>query len=306
MAERQAGLDGVVLCSGGLYIAQRGYELPRGGPGLRVRDVAAVSLPDSAAVEARTTDGAVWRRHWLEHDRLVIDFIGIASVDVSEDTGDIVFDRLLMEDMEQHLLFDHILPLVLARRGRLVLHGALVSRNGDGAVLAGVGGVGKSTLTAFAWSRGWTVGGDDGAVVTVGTPPTAEPTYPTIRLAPASAHLLGLETEGTSPVAGKLRLAAEDRRPFLRDGVTLRLIAILEPAAAAEDAHFEPLDGVSAHARLFGSTFHAELAGGRLLPAIIEQLARLVETTTVGRLRVPRGIDGLEAAERVLRDRIEA
>ena len=45
----------------------------------------------------------------------------------------------------------------------MVLHGAVVSRDGAGAVLIGATGAGKSTLTAYAWQAGWTVGGDDGA-----------------------------------------------------------------------------------------------------------------------------------------------
>jgi hypothetical protein len=57
-------------------------------------------------------------------------------------------------------------------------------------------------------------------------------------------------------------------------------------------------------AELFGSTFHAELPGHRLLPAVVGDLATIVEATVVGRLSVPRGVDGLAAAERVLQSQL--
>lgn len=294
-------LEDVVLCSGGLWVAQRGAEPPVRGPGLRVGGIAPVRLPEADPVEAYRDDSVVWRRHWLEGDRLAIEFVGLATVEVDEASGTVVFDRQLPEQMEQHLLLDHVLPLVLARRGRLVLHGAVVSLHGRAAVLMGASGAGKSTLTAFAWQQGWTVGGDDGAVLYATDPPTVEPTYATVRLTPASADLLGIVPEATSGVVGKLRITGDGDRAFRQQRVELGLIAIIEPAATGQPARFQRLDGIEAHARLFGSTFHAELSQTGRLPGVIERLASIVEVSTVGRLSVPRGIEGLTAAERLLR-----
>lgn len=299
------GLEDVVLCSGGLYVAQRGARLSDQSPALRVASVAPVSPPDGPPVEARRTDNVVWRRHWLEPDRLVVEFVDLVIVAVDGGSGTVVFDRQVAPDMEQHLLLDHVLPLVLAQQGALVVHGGLISRDEKGVVLMGASGVGKSTLTAFAWQRGWTVGGDDGVVVFATDPPMAEPTYPTVRLSPASADLLGIDTRTAPSVVGKVRLPANGGEPFRQDPVEVRLIASLEPAPAGDDARFEQLSGVEAHARLFGSTFHAELTRERLLAAIVGDLASIVETATVGRLSVPRGLDGLAAAERLLQHRLD-
>ncbi len=274
-------------------------------PALHVGEVRAVVPPDSPPAEARNSDNFVWRRHWLLDDRLVIEFIGLATVELDRESGTVVFDRLLPSDMEQHLLFDHILPLALASRGALVLHAGLISREGKGVVLVGASGAGKSTVTAFAWQRGWTVGGDDGAVLFPSKPPTAEPTYSTVRLTPHSADLLGLSAEGTSSVVGKQRLAGNGDRAFRGDRVELRVIALLKPVPAGAAARFERLDAVEAHARLFGSTFHADLSGNRFLPAVLDALASIVETTPVGRLSIPRSRDGLVAAERLLRTVLE-
>lgn len=247
----------------------------------------------------------MWRRHWSELDRLVIEFVDLAVVEVDDPSGMVTFDRQLPAEMEQHLLFDHVLPLVMARRGALVLHGGVISRARKGAVLVGATGAGKSTLTAFAWQHGWTVGGDDGAVVHATDPPTVEPTYATVRLTPASADLLGIDPRMSAAVIGKMRIAGEGSRAFSQECVELRVIAIIEPAGAGEEARFEPLHGIDAHARLFGSTFHADLSRDRLLPKVIDRLASVVETSTVGRLTVPRGRGGLAAAERLLRGALE-
>jgi hypothetical protein len=290
-------LDRVVPCSGGLLVAPRGATGPA-VPALRVGSVGTVRPPPSAPVEVRRNDDHVWRRHWLDGDRLVIDFVDVAFVEVDRDT--VTFDRSLAPEMEEHLLLDHVLPLVLARDGQLVVHGGVIGRGGQGAVLVGATGAGKSTLTAFAWQRGWTVGGDDGAVLFTTDPPTAEPTYATLRLTPATTDLLGIDPAVCSEVVGKVRVHGHGREAFHQGPVELRAIAIIEPVAAGE-ARFEPLAGADAHARLFGSTFHAELSRNDRLPATLEGLAAIVETTTVGLLLVPRGLDGLASAELLLR-----
>lgn len=299
------GLDGVVLCSDGLHVAQRGSEHPRHTAALWVRNVGPVARPDTQPVQARRTDGVVWRRHWVDDDRLVIEFVDLVTIEVREAGGDVIFDRPLPAELEQHLLFDHVVPLVLARRGQLVLHGGVISRDEKGVVLVGASGTGKSTLTAFTSQHGWTVGGDDGAVLSMSDPPTVQPTYATVRLTPVSAALLGMNPAEASSVVGKLRLWRTADRPFNPGAVPLRLIAIIVPADAGAEVRFERLDGMSAHAKLFGSTFHAELSAARFLPAIVDRLASIVETTPVGSLIVPRGLDGLAAAEKVLRTEIE-
>lgn len=308
-------LADVVVCSGGLLVVQRGAErFPESSdspdsPSLRVGPVGAVTPPDSPPLTARRSDNVVWRRHWPQDRRLVVEFVDVAFVEVDDTAGTVVFDRELLAEMEQHLLFDHILPLVLARNGRIVLHGGVVSRAGRGVVLVGSSGAGKSTLTAYLWQHGWTVGGDDGAVLSPGSDsngvPTAEPTYATLRLSPASAHLLGLATDSSSPVVGKLRfsdcrLSDDGQGRFRQAPVGLRLVAIVEPQLDRGEAAFERLGGIEAHAELFGSTFHADFSR-TMLPAVVDGLGAVVEATMVGRLRVPRGRDGLARAEALLR-----
>lgn len=297
-------LPAVVDCASGLRVAQRGAAPVVPPADLHVGPVVPVVAPAQQPEEAHRFDGVVWRRHWSSPARLVIDFVDLAVVEVDA-AGVVTFDRPLPAEVEQHLLLDHVLPLVIARRGGLVVHGGVISCDGRGVVLVGSSGAGKSTLVAFAWQRGWTVGGDDGAVLGAGPPPTAQPTYSTVRLAGAGMALVGLPPSAGSPVVGKRRLTGEGDAAFLPAPVPLHLVAVVEPVAAGEGARFEAIAGIEAHAELFGSTFHAELASRRLLPTVVEELASIVETTAVGRLAVPRGVEGLAAAERVLRTRLD-
>lgn len=300
------GLGGIVQCAGGLMVAQRGTEIPPNSLGWQVGEVAPVAVPDSTPVISQRSDGVIWRRHWSERETLVIDFVDLARAEVDDRSARITFDRVLSDEMEEHLIFDHILPLALATRGSLVLHGGVISLDRHAAVLVGATGSGKSTLTAFAWQRGWTVGGDDGAVLHTADPPVVEPTYATIRLSPASMALLGIDESGSTSVIGKKRIEAEGAKAFSQERVELNVIVIIEPVPASDPPRFTKLDGIDAHARLFGATFHADFSQDRLLPSVLDRLAKIVETTTVGRLSVPRGRTGLEGAEQKLRTLVGA
>jgi len=294
----------VVVGAGGLRIAQRHAPNDVAVGDLRVGPLAPVALPEGPALEAQSSDGTVWRRHWEDGLRLIIDFVDVARAEV-DGAGLVTFDRAIPAEVEEHLLLDHVLPLVLAQRGALVVHGGVISWRGTGAVLLGSSGHGKSTLTAFAWQRGWMVGGDDGAVLASGRPPTAEPTYPTVRLTTDSAALLGIDVDTGSPVAGKIRLADDRVRPLCATPVPVGVIAIVTPGDAGDTARFDPVAGAEAHAELFGSTFHADLRTRRLLPQIVDDLGQIIDSTLVGRLVVPWGWAGLHEAETVLRATLE-
>ncbi len=289
----------MVTAAGGLRVAQRGARAD--GSDLRVVGVAPVAVPTCTPSETEFPDGALWRRMWMLPDRLVLEFVGRVVVEVCDRDGSIVFDRLLAPDLEQHVLLDHVLPLVLARRGDIVLHAGVLTRGDRAVMLIGQSGVGKSTLTAYAGQQGWTIGGDDCAVVRPASPVLAEPTYPTVRLTPDAAHLLGLPEDVGSPIAGKRRLADEEQR-FRQQPAVLALVARIEPVPAGEPAAFTTVRGAEAHTALLTSTIHADVTGGALFQDVLTGLVRVVESVPIGRLSVPRGRSGLADAERVLRE----
>lgn len=289
-----------------LIVAATGLTLaPRGSASradLYVADVAPVQLPDAPGLDAHTAQGLLWRRLWLEPERLVAEFVGFARAEVRDADGAVVFSRVLAPDIEQHLLLDHLLPLVLARRAFTVLHGAVVHRGGRAVVLLGPTGAGKSTLTAYAWQHGWTVAGDDGAVLTLGHPPTVQATYPTIRLTPAAARLLDIVPEPGADVAGKHRVTGAGPAAFCGDAVDLATVVVLRPVGEGKPAEMTRLRGAAAHVALFSATFHVDLGGGPQLRSVVDELATLVGVVPIHVLSVPRGRDGLAAALQALEE----
>ncbi|MGY1739564.1 MULTISPECIES: hypothetical protein [unclassified Blastococcus] len=269
--------------------------------------MAPVTLPTAAAAEARAPDGAVWRRVWSLPGRLVVDFPGLAALEAADD-GTVTVDRTLPPDLEAHLLLDHLRPLLLARRGELVLHAAVVALGDRAAVLLGASGAGKSTLSAYAWQRGWTLGGDDGAVLRLHADRVeVEPTCPTVRLTAEAAALLGIPADQGAASVGKRRLRTVGTgRPLLAGPVRLVRAVALERLPGGRPARYTALAGVDAHAALFGCTLAAHLGRGPVLRSVVDRLGRVAESVGVGRLEVPRGRSGLADAERLLRREVTA
>ena len=296
-------LSPVVRCAGDLTVALREADpasVPAGA--YRVGPVAPLTRPSDDPVDAQRSDGVVWRRNWRAPQHMVIEFVDLALVDIDHASRRITFDRVLPDDVEEHLLLDHVVPMLLADRGLLVVHGAVASLGGAGVVLVGSSGAGKSTLAAYLWQHGWQLGSDDGAMLTPTRPPTVQPTYATLRLTTASRDLLGLHDTPVIDVVGKHRVVGTAAAELHPEPVPIRLIACLDPADETEDAVLTPLVGVAAHAELFGSMFHAGLSDPEIVTPVVEGLATIIETVHVTRLTLPRGIPGLESAERLLRE----
>jgi hypothetical protein len=211
-----------------------------------------------------------------------------------------VFDRELPQDVEDHLVLDHVLPLWLARHGHVVLHGATLVKAARSLVLTGHSGVGKSTLTSFLGGRGWLVGGDDAAIVHKGSQVTVEATYPTVRLPSTATSLLGLSADAGVPVAGKRRIDPPLDR-IATEPAELALVARINPVEE-DEARFEPVHGASALDLLLTNTFHVDLGSTAHLAGLMDGLIRLIDSAVVGELYVPRGPAALVATQHVLED----
>lgn len=270
-----------------------------------------IEQPAGVPLDSRKDDGTIWRYTWSLPGRLVMEFIGTGMVSVT-DSGLVTFDRSVNAELEEHILCDHILPLFLARRGLLVLHGALVSWKGRGMVLVGPSGAGKSTLAGFLWQQSWTIGNDDGVVV--GSPVeggdglcVATPTYPMIRLTASSVDLLGIDVVDGPLVVGKARFVGNAARPLDATPVDLSWVVFLEPDNRAvtdngiqEVSTLTVLSGVDAYVRLVGAAFHPDFSLGHFA-TLNDQVALLAKTTQIGFLRVRRGLTGLAEAEAELK-----
>ena len=206
-------------------------------------------------------------------------------------------------------LLGSVLAVALHYLGKLVLHGNAISVGGDGIILAGAKGQGKSTLSAALVARGHAVHADDAVSVAVGPDSRAEVFRGTrgLRLWPDA---IGSAFGGVSPSSRPIHELSEKRVVPLDDqSVTparlpLARIYVLEDA---DDIGLQPL-GVTeawplvlAHALV--SRFGTELLRGRDAARHFAACAALARSVRCVRLRRPRDFARLaEVAARIEQD----
>jgi hypothetical protein len=199
------------------------------------------------------------------------------------------------------------LGVVVALRGRLVLHASAVELDGRALLFCGHSGGGKSTLSRSLSQGGMPLFSDD--IVTVEDRSAEQVAHAGSRaqkLDPASPLGHGA-TDG--PVARSRMKHWADH-----DGagpVTLPIAGVFVIARGAPESAAEPLPGAEAFAALL--PFNAIVGmlqpttlGRETLAAQHDALGRLVSTVPVFSLRYPDGADGLAAAATAVRAAVGA
>lgn len=194
-------------------------------------------------------------------------------------------------DFVRHVLLDQALPRILAQRGELVLHGAVVgTRSGKSLLLIGDSGRGKSTLTGAFFASGRTVGTDDGALVRVTDGALcAFPTYPSLRLLPDSrGHLFAGVESSNLPIAG---YSEKRRLPVPGAMGASRVDAIVLLAPPLED-HTPPrlsreTPGLACMA-MIRHGFQLDLSDTSNLKALLAKAAEAAVLVPVYQLHYPR------------------
>lgn len=177
-----------------------------------------------------------------------------------------------------------LFSVILRQRGHLVLHGSVVQRDGDAVGFVGSSTWGKSTLAAAMVARGWRLVADDVLVIAgLGAggeaPPTVLPVAPAMRLAAASAAMIGVKTGAPAhSQTSKLQVLQSER--FDRSEAPLRAVFYLDPADA--DVH-EAVPMTPSEA-VIEATRHTR--GRRLLYAPAYRAAHLAQCVDLSR-RVP-------------------
>ena len=149
-------------------------------------------------------DPELWARFGDTGHEYVVEFPTLAEFRISYDAT-VVRGRLqpgIPDFTGRHLLLNQVLPLVLSRRGRLVLHAGAVSIHGHVFAFIGPTGSGKSTLVAACANAGAEVVADDSVVISLeGDRWMAWPSYPAIRLWSSAADLVGWQSGAGSAAA---------------------------------------------------------------------------------------------------------
>lgn len=159
---------------------------------------------DASASEPDERDSLAYTAFFSE-GRFILSFGNMARFAVCFETRCIELldcDELTDSASLDHLLYDHVLPRVIAAGGPLVLHGSAVKFEECLALFIGETGAGKSTLSASLYRAGHHLLGDDAVVVTeTNGVHYGEAVYPSLRLYPETvARVLG-EDIPTAPMA---------------------------------------------------------------------------------------------------------
>lgn len=233
----------------------RGPALAQG----RVQEVLALSSPPFHRI--RYEDGETFLVNdegWIARD---------ARDATAAEPGAISFERALGAP----------LALLLAARGRFLLHASAIEVAGRAVALVGESGAGKSTLARAAAGRGLIRLADDQLPVRLGPEPVALPHFPQLKLSPAAWYPTTAPRE--LPIAAVVAFRHEPDRQALA---------------------IRRLGGAAACLELVGATVATRLFGPELLEAHFAAAAAATDRIAVHELRFPSGPEGLERAVEAL------
>lgn len=221
------------------------------------------------------------------------------------DADEIVITRLdpsLPKLHVEHILLDQLLPLVIAHRGRLSLHGSAVAWEHGAVCFLAASGTGKSTLAAALVEHCDAAFLSDDHVVLdeVGDDFVVYPSYPSVRLWDASASAL-FRAPQRGPIKHRIAL------PAAGEPATLRAVMLLESAPA--EAPTTQIVGLTKRDAMVGIAAQLDRldpTDRRALRRELDQLTSLVKTTPVRRALVPRDFTRLRDTANAVRAHVEA
>ena len=238
-------------------------------------------------------------------------FRNLADFLISADAGEIHCCPLPEVPIEtvRHLFLDQVLPLLLSRRGRIVMHASAIA-TGDGALaFIGKSGHGKSTLAAhFAQNRFSILCDDAMVLMEQAGEKMVVPSYPSIRLWPDTLSAL---FDARTPTTGVAHYTEKRRLPLganvASEPVALRRIYILSTKEectdkeAAGPVQVERLTPSEAMIELSRYTYLLDVTDRRDLRRTFHQLAPLAESIPCYRLYIPYDFSRLpEVCEAVM------
>jgi hypothetical protein len=258
------------------YAIESDLPLPRARSGPASRGTIRVRTAGSELLERHGRlvryDPAIWALA-RTRDGLLVWCPGTGTYHADVATGSIdVHPAERFEGLLEHRLSCLVLPLMLAERGDLALHAAVLARDGRAVAFCGASMRGKSTLAAELARRGFALLGDDSAVLSL------EGADGLIAWPGPSGSRLRRPGER---ILRRLVHAGEGREQT----AAVPLAAVVELVdRGGDELEMEALDPVTAATTLYA---YAPQADGPAVARTFAMAARLVERVPVLRARMP-------------------
>jgi hypothetical protein len=183
----------------------------------------------------------------------------------------------------EHRICATMIPLLLADRGDLSLHGATVLLGERAAVFCGPSGRGKSTIAASLALRGSIVASEDASVITdVDLAPRAWPGEAGVRVSATGLRALGGAVGPDEPLHKALRLVATQPLRAPPPAELASVVVLLEPAGRR--LCLTRLDPAAAVPALMPSVMYG---GPARLASALRLVGQLVERVPVFTARFP-------------------
>src|ERR1019366_1140454 len=190
----------------------------------------------------------------------------------------------------RHLLLDQVIPLVLSRRERIVLHSSAVLTAHGIIAFAGMTGRGKSTLAASFAREGCALVSDDCLVLRVERGCwMALPSYPGVRLWPSAVGEVLREDAPTAEVAhytGKRRVGDAHVLPFASGPAPIQRLFFL--ADDADKVSLEKLSPARAIISLVQLAYNLDIKDAAFLRRQFDAVVFLTEEVPAYAIHYPR------------------
>lgn len=242
--------------------------------------------------EWRVSDGDPHATFHRLPDGYLVRFAGRADFFLANDS-DLVTGRPAdtgSEESVQFLYTNQIVPLLLHRAGKVVLHGSAITTSGYALGFAGPSGRGKSTLAAAFARAGYPFLTDDGLLIEPrGDAYVAMPSFPQLRLWDDSneAVLGGPGAGAPSDDQEKRGIAASAEMPHETQPAGLRAIYLLGPGEA-ESVAIEALAPPAAFNQLLHHSFILDVENRARMRLNWNQIAEMAAKIPCFTLDYPR------------------
>jgi hypothetical protein len=246
----------------------------------------------------------VWLRFARTADGYLLRFPSCGDFFVSADAARIQCRPLpgTPEVTVRHLLLDQVIPLVLSRRERIVLHASAVVTGYGAIAFAGKSGQGKSTLAASLAREGCSLVSDDCLVLrTEHGGWTALPSYPGVRLWPSTAGEVLREGRPAAEVAHytlKRRVCDADVLPYASGPAPLQRFFFLGDDAG--EISFERLPPGRAFIELVGCAYNLDIEDTAFLRRQFDTVGRLTADVPAYAIHYPREFTSLPAVREAI------